>query len=63
MNLSNKTVHEKKNCQMRELLKNHIGKYKEAGMTDKDINDYLNLYNLNKPPKYGGLFFYIVYTK
>ncbi|NMC56174.1 MAG: hypothetical protein GYA50_02990 [Eubacteriaceae bacterium] len=44
MNLSNKNVNEKKISQMRELLKDHIGKYKEAGMSDKDIDDYLNLY-------------------
>ncbi|MEL7570263.1 MAG: hypothetical protein AAGU14_06830 [Eubacteriaceae bacterium] len=44
MNLSNKAGHEKKIGQMKELLKDHIGKYKEAGMNDKDIDDYLNLY-------------------
>lgn len=44
MNLSNKAGYEKKIGQMKELLKDHIGKYKEAGMSDKDIDDYLNLY-------------------
>ncbi len=44
MNLSNKAGNEKKIGQMKELLKDHIGKYKEAGMSDKDIDDYLNLY-------------------
>lgn len=44
MYLSNKTDYEKKISQVRELLKDHIDKYKEAGMNDKDLDDYLNLY-------------------
>lgn len=44
MNLSNKADYEKKMNQMRSLLKDHIEKYKKAGMNDNDIDDYLSLY-------------------
>jgi len=44
MNLTNKIEREKKIGQVKELLKNHIDKYKEAGMSDDDIDDYLSLY-------------------
>ena len=44
MNLTNKKEQDKKLGQIRELMKDHIEKYKSAGMDEKDINDYLSLY-------------------
>jgi hypothetical protein len=44
LNLTNKTNQDKRIGQMRELLKDHIDKYKQMGMSEEDIEDYLRLY-------------------
>jgi hypothetical protein len=44
MNLTNKTNQDKRIGQMREILKDHIDKYKQIGMSEEDIDEYLKLY-------------------
>jgi DNA-binding transcriptional regulator YhcF (GntR family) len=44
LSLTNKTNQDKRIGKMRELLKDHIDKYKQMGMSEEDIDDYLKLY-------------------